>query len=141
VQEGTHGETLRRVADRLCVEFIDPDVAELPGIRSTLGEKEGMTGILDAEDEALLARVREALAGIASTLSAADAEEPPVQAIETALDGAEFVIRGELASGNTERALKLMPSLVFLVALSVADQDRALELSRRTVELIGELAP
>lgn len=32
-----------------------------------------------------------------------ETEAPPVQRIETALDGAEFVIRGELASGDTER--------------------------------------
>lgn len=94
--------------------------------------------MLDAQDEALVARLREALAGIASTLSA-DTEEPAVRGIETALDGAEFVIRGELAGGNGERVLRLMPSFVFLVALSVADQDRALELSRRTAELIKEI--
>ena len=31
-----------------------------------------------------------------------------------------------------------MPSLVFLVALPIVEQDRALELSRRTEELVDE---
>lgn len=140
MQAGTHGEALRRVVDRLCAELTDPGAADLPGIRSTLGEKGGMTRILDPEDEALVARLREALADIASTLSAGT-EEPPVQAIEIALDGAEFVIRGELAGGDTERILRLMPSFVFLVALAVADQDRALELSQRTAELVERFGP
>lgn len=138
MEAGTHGETLRRVADRLCAEFTDPGADDIPGIRSTLGEKGGAPQTLDVEDEALVARVREALAGIASALSA-EAGELSVQMVEITLDGAEFVIRGELGRGNGERALKLMPSLVFLVALSVADRDRALDLSRRTTDLIEEL--
>ena len=140
MQAGTQGEVLRRVADRLSAEFTDLEAAELPGIHSTLGAEGGMTRMLGAEDEALVARLRAALAGIASTLGA-ETEEPAVRAIGTALDGAEFVIRGELAAGNADRVVRLMPSFVFLVALSVADQDRALELSRRTAELIEEIGP
>ena len=45
-------------------------------------------------------------------------------------------MRGELVSGNAAQLPALMPSFVFLVALPVVDQDRALELSRRTSELI-----
>jgi len=138
VQAGSHGEALCQVADRLRAELTDPGVTELPGIGSTFGEDGGLIGILDAKDEALVGRLREALAGIGSTLSA-DAEEPSVKAIEITLDGAEFVIRSELLSGNAERVLRLMPSFVFLVALSVADHDRALELSGRTADLIEEI--
>jgi hypothetical protein len=140
VQAGAQGEVLRRVADRLRLEFTDPEAIGLSGIHSSRPAEGGMTRMLDAEDEALVARLREVLAGIASTLSAG-AEEPAVRAIETALDGAEFVIRGELSGGNADRVVRLMPSFVFLVALSVADQDRALELSRRTAELIEEVRP
>jgi hypothetical protein len=140
VQAGTHREALRQVADRLCAEFTDPEATELPGIRSSLSAEERMTETLDTEDEALVTHLRDALAGIASTLSAGT-EQRPVQATATALDGAEFVIRRALAAGETERVLTLMPSFVFLVALSVADRDRALELSERTTELTEELAP
>ena len=141
VQAGTHGDSLRRVADRLHAEFVDPEAPEIPGIRSTIAGGGNMNRALEAEDEALVAKLRQTLAGIASTLST-DAGDPPVQAIETALDGAEFGIRGELVGGNPGRVLRLMPSFVFLVALSVSDRDRALELSRRTTELIeGEVPP
>jgi hypothetical protein len=37
--------------------------------------------------------------------------------------------------------VKLMPSFVFLVALSITDQDQALKLSGRTAEVVEELAP
>ncbi len=137
MQAGTHGDELRRVADRLCDEFTDPDAPDIAGIGSTLGGKGGLTKISGTEDEALVRRLREALAGIASTLSAGT-EHPPVHMIKTALDSIEYFIRGELASSKPERVLLLMPSFVFLVALSVSDQDRAIELSRRTTELIEE---
>jgi hypothetical protein len=45
-------------------------------------------------------------------------------------------MRGELMRGNSAQLPTLMPSFVFLVALVVVDQDRALELSARTAELI-----
>ena len=57
-------------------------------------------------------------------------------AVDAALDGAEMVIRGELLRGNAAKRLTLMPSFVFLVSLPVVDQDRALELSRRTERLV-----
>lgn len=141
MQAGTHGETLHRVADRLRAELTDPEAPDLPGIRATLVEKGDMARILDTEDEASVARLRQALAGIASTLSAHSEEAPPLQAIETALDGAEFVIRGEFSSGDAEHVLRLVPSFVFLVALPVADQDRALALSRRAAELVERFGP
>ena len=140
MQAGTNGEALRLVADRLRAELTDPAAPDLPGIRSTLVEKGDMARILDAEDEASVGRLRQALAGIASTLSA-DSEEPPLRAIETALDGAEFVIRGELINGGAEDVLRLMPSFVFLVALPATDQDRALELSHRAAELVERFGP
>jgi hypothetical protein len=134
VQAGDQGEALRRVTDRLHAEFVDSDATQLPGIRSTVGEEGGMNRVLGAEDEALVAQLRETLAGIASTLSKGT-REPAVRAIKTALDGAEFVIRSELLSGNADRVVRLLPSFVFLVALPVADHDRAIELSLRTAEL------
>jgi hypothetical protein len=45
-------------------------------------------------------------------------------------------MRGELVSGNAARLPALMPSFVFLVTLPVVDQDRAIELSRKTARLV-----
>jgi hypothetical protein len=140
VGAGSYDEALRRVADRLCAEFTNPDVAELPGTRSTLGEGKGGSERLPAADEALVARLREALAAIAATLAEGN-DDPPVGAIKAVLDGAEFFVRGELRAGDVSSVFRLMPSFVFLVATLVADQDGAIELSRRTAELIEEIAP
>jgi hypothetical protein len=133
VQAGTYDEALRRVADQLRAEFTDPDLTEPPGTGRTPREAEGMTE-LDPQGEALVERLREVLAGIAATLGTGQ-EEPPVEAIKTVLNGSEFVIRGKLAAGNAKDVLRLLPSFVFLVAVLVADQDRAIELSRRTAEM------
>jgi hypothetical protein len=45
-------------------------------------------------------------------------------------------MRGELVRGNAGELPALMPSFVFMVALQVVDQDRALELSQHTSRLI-----
>lgn len=135
MQAGTSNEALRRVADRLCAEFANPDFARFPGIVVAPTQGTRATGRLGDEQEALVVRLREALAGIAATLGI-EADESSTPAIAVALDGTESVIRGELATGGAERVLRQMPSLVFLVALAVADQDRAIDLSRRTTELI-----
>ncbi len=136
MQAGIDDQSLRRIADRLRDELADDEAPELPGLHSDLRMPRGVAGGLKPEQEAIAAGLREALAAIASTL-AAEVEDPPVQTLQIALDGAEFVIRGELVRGDAARVLDLLPSYVFLVALAVADRDRALELSHRTDELIA----
>lgn len=138
MEAGSRGESLRLVADRLLAEFTDPEAPDLPGIPSTAADLGDVSRILNADQEAVVARLRQALGRIAATLGART-EDPSVQTLGIALDGVEFVIRGELVDGNLGRVLELMPSFVFLVALSVSDQDRALSLSRRTAELIEEV--
>jgi hypothetical protein len=135
VQAGNDGEVLLRVADKLCAELAIAGSWEIPEGHSTLGEAGMMAGILSADDESLVKRLSEALAKIAAALGVG-LEDPPTRAVWIALDGAEMVVRGELVSGKVGQLPRLMPSLVFLVALPIVDQDRALELSRRTVELI-----
>ena len=95
-----------------------------------------MDGILNSEDELLVARVRSGLAKVAAALGSESLEGASRSAVGAALGGAEMVMRGELVSGNAARLPALMPSFVFLVALPVVDQDRALELSRRTERLV-----
>jgi len=95
-----------------------------------------MAAILNSEDELLVAGVRRGLAKVAAALDGEAAEGASEFAVGAALDGAEMVIRGELVSGNADRLPALMPSFVFLVALPVVGQDRAIELSRRTEQLV-----
>jgi hypothetical protein len=95
-----------------------------------------MAGILNSEDELLVARVRRGLAKVAAALGGEGSEGASGSAVGAALDGAEMVMRGELVSGNGAQLPALMPSFVFLVTLPVVDQDRALELSKRTARLV-----
>jgi len=95
-----------------------------------------MAGMLDSEDELLVARLRHGLAKIAAALGNEGPDGATGTLIGAALDGIEMVMRGELMRGNAAQLPALMPSFVFMVTLAAADQDRALELSRRTSGLI-----
>lgn len=130
---GTDHQSLRRIAERLVVEFTDDSAPGFPGLPPSLGAVIG-ADVLPEEQEATVARLRDALTAVAENLSSA-VDDSTMQMVQIALDGAEFIIRGELFRGNHDRVLALLPSFVFLVALTVADRDRALALSRRTEEL------
>jgi hypothetical protein len=129
---------LLRVADQLGRELGYAEGGDVPGARATPGEGLASSQLLNSEDAALVARLRTALAKIAAALLNARSERAPVPGVLPALEGAELVMRGELISGNAAQLPRLMPSFVFLVALPIVEQDRALELSRRTSELIEE---
>jgi len=135
VQAGNYGEVLIQVADELCLELGFIGTGEVPGARSSLGEEGVMAGILSVAEESLVTRLRISLARLSTALGAGVAGRGG-RAVEAALDGAEMVVRGELVSGNADQLERLMPSFVFLVALPVVEQDRALALSRRAAELI-----
>jgi hypothetical protein len=134
VQTGNYGDVLLRVADELCVE-LGAGPEEIPSARSSLSEEGVMAGVLSSEDELAVKGLRRGLARIAAALSDR-AGSPDMLAVQAALDGAELVIRGELVNGNGSWLPRLMPSFVFLVALPIVEQDRALALSRRCTELI-----
>jgi hypothetical protein len=134
LQERPPDPSLRRMADLLLAEFggeVPPETLGLgPGMAAAGGRE-----VLTEDQRATVARLREALAAIAWTLGPTG-EDRTVQMVQIAIDGAEFVIRSELAHGDEARVLDLLPSFVFLVALTVADRDRALGLARRTEELV-----
>jgi hypothetical protein len=136
VLAGNERDALLRAADQLSIELGYDGREEPPGARSPLGGEGPMAGILNSEDELLVAGVRRGLAKVAAALDGEAAEGTSECAVGAALDGAEMVIRGELVSGNADRLPALMPSFVFLVALPMVDQDRAIELSRRTEQLV-----
>lgn len=128
------------VADQLCAELGYAKRGQVPGARSVLGVKGVMGGILTPEEEALARRMREGLARIAAALGF-DGKGERARIVAVALDGAEMALRGELVSGNADQLPQLLPSLVFLITLPLVDQDRALELSHRTAELIAVALP
>jgi hypothetical protein len=136
VLAGNERDALLQVADQLSIELGYTGGEGPPGAGSPLGGEGPMAGILNSEDELLVARVRHGLAQIAAALGNEGSGGASSNAVGAALDGAEMVMRGELVSGNAARLPALMPSFVFLVALPMVDQDRALELSRRTARLV-----
>jgi hypothetical protein len=137
VLAGDEREALLRVADQLSVELGYAAGEEVPGAHSTLGGDDGvMAGILNSEDELLVEGMRRGLAKLGAALSDGNSEGAGGIAVGAALDGAEMVTRGELVRGNAGQLPALMPSFVFLVALPLTDQDRALELSQRAQQLV-----
>lgn len=137
VLAGNERRALLAVADHLSAELGYAEGGELPGSDSPLGGEGGvMAGILNAEDESLVAGVRSGLAKVAAALGNGGPDRDSRTAVGAALDGAEMVMRGELVIGNGGQLPTLLPSFVFLVVLPVVEQDRALELSRRTSELV-----
>jgi len=96
-------------------------------------------GPLDSADEELIARLRGALASLAS--AARDSEDGgrnSEAAVIAALDGAELVMRGEILLGNGARLSALVPSFAFLATLPVVGKERSLTLSRRVAELLED---
>jgi len=137
VQEGSYGEVLLEVADRLCAELAYSETGKAPGARSTLAEEGVMAQILSPKEESLVTGIREGLAKIAAAV-AGRSDRSNIRAVLAALDGVEMVVRGELMNGNEDQLPRLMPSFVFLVALPTAGQNRAIELSKRTAALVQE---
>lgn len=133
---GNYGELLLQATDRLCAEIGFTETGPVSGTRSVLGVKGVMGGILSPGDEALARRMRESLARVAAALGY-DGEGDCARVVAVTLDGAEMAVRGELVSGNADQLPNLLPSLVFLVALPLVEQDRALELSQRTADLVA----
>jgi hypothetical protein len=118
-------EALLRLADRLCLDL------GFEGQEDPAGEPEP-----GSEDEILVASLRGALARLAALVAGPAGAEGSSRAVETALDGAEMVMRGELLKGEAAELQSLLPGFVFLVTQPVAGQDRALELSKRTERLV-----
>jgi hypothetical protein len=121
------------VVDQLCAE-LGCAGAQAPTARTALGE-DGVDP-LGVEDEALVAAARRGLERVATAAGWARQAPGTGDPVGAALDGAEMVVRGELVCGNPARVMALMPNFVFLVTLPLVDQDEALELSRRTAELV-----
>lgn len=127
-------EALLSAADQLAVELGYAEGEEISDGRSRLGAPQAMAGMLEPEDELLVSRMRQALA----KLAAAAGEGHSENAVGATLDGIEMVLRGELLAGHAGELAALLPGFVFMVGLAVVEQDAALELSKRTGELIEE---
>ena len=97
-----------------------------------------MVGGLGTDDDLFVIRLRGDLARIAGALGGSGPDFSHPLIVQMVLDGAEMMIRGEILKGKRERLPQMLPDFVFLVALPIVDQDRALALSQRASELIAE---
>jgi hypothetical protein len=135
VEGESQGDSLLRVLEQLLDDLPDPGAVDIPSTDSTFEGDQTRIGNLGPEDEVRVRGIRTALARIAVALDPRREGEPT--AVRAVLDGAETIIRGELVTGRGDRLPRLLPSLVFLVALPIVEQDRALELAHRAAVLIG----
>jgi hypothetical protein len=91
---------------------------------------------LDREDERLVIELRRALAELAGAARGARWEPSGERAVVLALEGAEVVIREELAAARPEMIEAHLPGLAFMVVLPGLGRTAALALSRRVEELL-----
>jgi hypothetical protein len=137
VELGNQGDLLLRVMGMLLDGMPEVGPVEITWAESPFHERAATSERLSTEDRLLVESLRAALATIAARLSA-DAENASAPLARAALDAAETVMRGELMTRRDPQLARLLPSLVFVVVLPIVDQDRALALSQRTLELIDE---
>jgi hypothetical protein len=134
VPVGDEIAAIGEMGERLCAEF---------GYRLAQTNPTGLDrddadrfGALSQPEEELIAAARRCLIRL---MAAVMAKRRPVIS-ETTLralpDGAEMVMRMELARGVLPS--KLMPGFVFLVMLPMVDRSEAIELSSRAEALLDE---
>jgi hypothetical protein len=128
-----------RALERLCAELGYESGEEEVGASDSsalVGGRSSILGSLSAEDEALVEAIRQGLARLAAAIGGEGRGEERASGVRVVLDGTELMVRSELIRGQAKQLRGLLPGFVFLVALSIVEQDEALELSRRTSELI-----
>lgn len=136
VEAGEERQALTEIADRLCAELGLPGVEAPAEPRARDGSTRLFAGLLGPRDEELVEVARRSLTRISAALAAGHPKVVSETAYGALLDGAEVVMRNELAAGN--RIAPLMPSFVFLISLPMVDQDQALELSGWAESLLAE---
>jgi hypothetical protein len=92
-------------------------------------------GCAKAEDGIVL-QMREELARLAHAAQGDDGRQSE-RAVQAALDGAELVMRSEIAAQRPEMIGIHLPGFTFMVALPGLGHEGALKVSQRTVELLG----
>jgi hypothetical protein len=136
---GDEGRALLGIVGEICSELGSGGRREwLSAAPPAFGARDGhwAGADLSQKDEALVAEMRKALAELAGAAGAASLAEQRQLTTRTALDGAELMIRGQLAMKSPEQLRLLLPSFVFLIVLPILQQDEALAISRRVGEMV-----
>jgi hypothetical protein len=94
--------------------------------------------ILSPREERFVAAMRLALAELACDAGAGSLKGASERMVVAALEGTELVVRGQLAMGSPQKLRVLLPSFIFLITLPIVEQDDALAISGRAVDLIEQ---
>jgi hypothetical protein len=132
--ERTEPAQVLRILGDLCDEFATearagepaPD-RELPVAAQRLSTR------LSTEEEELVSGLKAGLARLAGPSQGGPVETVAVRA---ALDGAEFVARGDILTGQ-RRLPQLLPSFAFLAVLPQMGKAQALRVAERAAQLIA----
>ena len=115
-----------------------PAVAERPTLKREQRKRLlQILGNLSSEDDSQSQQVVELRTGLARLAGLRPGEpDNGSVAVQGALDGVEFVVRGEIASGQSARLPQLLPSFVFLVLLQRLGKPEALREAERAARLL-----
>lgn len=145
--QGTERDRLLRLAAELDVKLGFAEAEKGKGHAEELGVSDSMgawafEAMLSDEDDRLVLALRAALARVASgawnekEVTVAELEALVPSAIVGALDGAEFVMRGEIMTGGIQRLPALIPSFLYLVTVTIVGQEEAIRYAERAGRLL-----
>jgi hypothetical protein len=124
-----------RILGELCDEFATGAPGGEPSAdREPLVAEQRPSTMLSNEEEELVSGLKAGLARLAGPSQGGPVETAAVQA---ALDGAEFVARGEILTGQ-RRLPQLLPSFAFLAVLPQMGKTDALRVAGRAAQLVAE---
>jgi hypothetical protein len=130
--KGTERKRLLRVLSDLS-EGEGNEARAQHGRAEELAAKRPFDARLGEDDEQLVTELR---VGLAKLAGSRQGEPVDAAAVQGALDGAEFVVRGDLLSGQSARLPQLLPSFVFLVLLPLLGKPEALRAAERAARLL-----
>jgi hypothetical protein len=136
MSEGNESAHVLRILSDLCDEFAAEGYAKEPAQdrERAVAERRPATA-LTSEEEELVSGLKAGLARLAGPSRGGPVETAAVQA---ALDGAEFVARGDILTGQRRRLPQLLPSFAFLAVLPQMGKAEALRVAGRAAQLVAE---
>jgi hypothetical protein len=140
VSAGREGEHLLAVVRELYRELGYDEASEGPKKAWLQSSQAELWERRETPGDELADLLREALAKLAC---AADGEgtERKERAVSAALDGAELVMRCEIAAGRPAAIADHLPGFVYMVTLPGLGRKGALAVSRRAAELVEDAPP
>jgi hypothetical protein len=136
MSEGNEPAHLLRILGDLCDEFAAEARAGEPAPDRELPVTEQRRSKpLSTDEEELVSGLK---AGLARLAGPSQGGPDGTAAVQAALDGAEFVARGDILTGRRRRLPQLLPSFAFLAVLPQMGKAEALRVAGRAAQLVAE---